>query len=223
MTKSESDYCCEYFAKCCKDVELIPSWGDIFLPSKFNKLASMQEQLENKDELLKFFYSDLGPEVLKKSTLYKLVQKWRPSLIIDAINSGTVLGNHYKPELILSKVSASAEIDLNTSAEILLNDFVPKAINFVYALKLVMEDFGVDKYLKVSTTGLGGMGMNMPYTHGDTPRSSLSFALMGKISAAGVLHQLLWNLSHTTHLNISLLIPSTFVGYDCTKFEPIET
>ena len=63
----------------------------------------------------------------------------------------------------------------------------------------------------------------MPYTHGDTPRSSLSFALMGKISAAGVLHQLLWNLSHTTHLNISLLIPSTFVGYDCTKFEPIET
>ncbi len=223
LTKSESDYCCEYFAKCCKDVELIPSWGDIFLPSKFNKFASMQEQLENKDELLKFFYSDLGPEVLKKSTLYKLVQKWRPTLIIDAINSGTVLGNHYKPELILSKVSTSAEIDLNTSAEILLNDFVPKAINFVYALKLVMEDFGVDKYLKVSTTGLGGMGMNMPYTHGDTPRSSLSFALMGKISAAGVLHQLLWNLSHTTHLNISLLIPSTFVGYDCTKFEPIET
>lgn len=223
LTKSESDYCCEHFAKLCSDIELVPSWGDVFLPFKFNKLTSIEQQIEHKNELLKFFYSDLSSEVLKKSTLYKLVQKWQPDLIIDAINSGTVLGNHYKPELILSKVSASAKIDLNTSVEILLNDFVPKAINFVYTLKLVMEDFKIDKYLKVSTTGLGGMGMNMPYTHGDTPRSSLSFALMGKISAAGVLHQLLWNLSHTTHLNISLLIPSTFVGYDCTKFEPIET
>ena len=223
LTKTESDYCCEYFSKYCKDIELIPSYGDVFLPFKFNKLTTMEEQLKNKDELLKFFYSDLGPEIIKKSTLYKLVQKWQPDIIIDAINSGTVLGNHYKPELILSKVSSNENIDINTSAEMLLNDFVPKAINFVYSLKLVMEDFKVDKYMKVSTTGIGGMGMNMPYTHGDTPRSSLSFALMGKISAAGVLHQLLWNLSHTTHLNITLLIPSTFVGYDFTKFEPIET
>ena len=223
LTQKESEYCCEYFSKYCKNIELIPSYGDVFLPFDFNKLTTMEEQLENKEELLNFYYSDLSPEILKKSTLYRLVQKWKPDLIIDAINSGTVLGNHYKPELILSKVSKSADVDVNTSAEILLNDFVPKAVNFVYSLKLVMEDFKIKKYLKVSTTGLGGMGMNMPYTHGDTPKSSLSFALMGKISAAGVLHQLLWNLSHTTHHNISLLIPSTFVGYDSAKFEPIET
>ena len=223
LTKKESDYCCLYFSKICKNIEFIPSYGDIFLPFGFNKLTTIEEQLQNKYELLNFFYSDLSPEILKKSTLYNLVQKWKPYLIIDAINSGTVLGNHYKPELILSKVSNEATVDVDTSTEILLNDFVPKAINFVYSLKLVMEDFEIKKYLKVSTTGLGGMGMNMPYTHGDTPKASLSFALMGKISAAGVLHQLLWNLSHTTHYNISLLIPSTFVGYDSTKFEPIET
>lgn len=223
LTKKESLYCCEYFSKYCENIELIPSYGDVFLPFEFNKLTTIEEQLENKEELLNFYYSDLGSDILKKSTLYGLVQKWKPDLIVDAINSGTVLGNHYKPELILSKVSHGAVIDVNTSAEILLNDFVPKAINFVYSLKLVMEDFKIKKYLKVSTTGLGGMGMNMPYTHGDTPKSSLSFALMGKISAAGVLHQLLWNLSHTTHHNISLLVPATFVGYDSVKFEPIET
>lgn len=223
LTKNECDNCCKYFSKYCKNIELISSYGNIFMPYEFNKLTNMQEKLSCKDELLQFYYSDLGPDILKKSTLYKLVQKWRPDLIVDAINSGTVLGNHYKPELILSKVSKSAQIDVNTSVSILLNDFVPKAINFVYSLKLAMEDFKVKKYLKISTTGLGGMGMNMPYTHGDTPKASLSFALMGKISAAGVLHQLLWNLSHTTNLNISLLIPATFVGYDSTKFEPIET
>ena len=223
LTAKESEYCCEHFSKYCKNIDLIPSYGDVFLPFEFNKLTTMKEQLKNKDALLNFYYSDLSPDILKKSTLYKLVQKWKPDLIIDAINSGTVLGNHYKPELILSSVSKNADIDVNTCSEILLNDFVPKAINFVYSLKLVMEDFKIKKYLKVSTTGLGGMGMNMPYTHGDTPKSSLSFALMGKISAAGVLHQLLWNLSHTTHHNISLLVPSTFVGYDSAKYEPIET
>ena len=97
LTKNESDYCCEYFSKYCKNIELIPSYGDVFLPFDFNKLTTMEEQLENKDELLNFYYSDLSPEILKKSTLYKLVQKWKPDLIIDAINSGTVLGNHYKP------------------------------------------------------------------------------------------------------------------------------
>mgnify|MGYP004600481709 CR=1 FL=1 len=223
LTKNESDYCLEYFSKNCNNVELIPSYGDVFLPFNLNKLTNMNEKLENKEELLNFYYSDLGPNILKKSTIYNLVEKWQPDLIIDAMNSGTVLGCNYKPELLLNKVNHNKDVHSDVATEILLNDFVPKAINFVYSLKLAMEDFKVNKFLKVSTTGLGGMGMNMPYTHGDTPKSALSFALMGKISAAGVLHQLLWSLSHTTHLNISLLIPATFIGYDSAKFEPIET
>lgn len=92
LTKNESECCCEYFSKYCKDIELIPSYGDVFLPFDFNKLTTMKEQLENKDELLNFYYSDLSPEILKKSTLYRLVQRWKPDLIIDAINSGTGVG-----------------------------------------------------------------------------------------------------------------------------------
>jgi len=124
---------------------------------------------------------------------------------------------------LLNSINNTEEAKEDILNKVLLNDFVPKAINFVNALKLAMEDFKVNKYIKVSTTGLGGMGINMPYTHGDTPKSTLSYALMGKISSAGVLHQLLWNLSHVAHLNISLVIPSTFVGYDNVKHEPIET
>ena len=97
---------------------------------------------------------------------------------------------------------------------LMVDDYTPKIINFVYSLKYAIETFKVKKYVKVSTTGLGGMGINMPYTHGDNPKINLSSALMGKIAASGVLHQLLWNLEHIKNDNISLIIPGTFVGYD---------
>jgi hypothetical protein len=46
---------------------------------------------------------------------------------------------------------------------------------------------------------------------------------MGKISAGGVLHQLLWNLSHTPGYEISIVVPATFVGCESAMAEPIET
>lgn len=222
LTKSESDFCVKYFQKFCNDTELISSYGDVFMPYELNKAYSMEEKLQNKEALLDFYYSEFNDETLKLSTIYNLVAEYRPDIIIDAMNSGTVLGCNFNPDAVKNIVH-QGNVETDTVAQILLNDFVPKAINFVYSLKLAMEEFGIQKYLKVSTTGLGGMGMNMPYTHGDTPKSALSYALMGKVSAAGVLHQLLWSLSHTNGLNISLIVPSTYVGYDSAKFEPIET
>lgn len=62
----------------------------------------------------------------------------------------------------------------------------------------------------------------MPYTHGDNPTYNLSNALMGKISASGVLHQLLWNLQHTKALDISVVVPGTFVGVDSAMKDNVD-
>ena len=35
LTKTESGYCCKYFSEYCKNIELIPSYGDVFLPFEF--------------------------------------------------------------------------------------------------------------------------------------------------------------------------------------------
>ncbi|MBQ6991490.1 MAG: hypothetical protein IJN50_01005 [Clostridia bacterium] len=223
LTKKESDDEIVKFKKLAEGIELVPSYGNVFMPYKYNTLSQEQEILEKKDYLLNFYYSNPTEEILKESTIYKLIEKWKPEIVVDSINTGTVLGSTYKPEQLLETVNDNSSEKEKTLTKVLLNDFVPKIINFVNSLKIAMEDFKVKKYIKVSTTGLGGMGINMPYTHGDTPKSTLSYALMGKISSAGVFHQLLWNLSHVAHLNISLVIPATFVGYDNAKFEPIET
>lgn len=222
LRKQETDASVEYLEKFNKGTSFIKSYGDAFMPYNLNKCDTTAEKLAHKDELLEFFYSDLSEDVLKQSTLYNLVSLYKPDAIIDAMNSGTTLGSHFDPDAIKHAVSQKDRLGTAFVTH-LLNDFAPKAINFVLSLKLAMEDFKVKKFLKVSTTGLGGMGMNMPYTHGDTPKSSLSYALMGKISASGTLHQLLWRLASDVDLDISLIIPSTYVGYDSAMFEPIET
>jgi len=171
-------------------------------------------------DIIDYFYSEINQEILEKSTLVTLIKKYKPDLIIDAINTATVLGNAYNPEYNMSCYNANPT---ECAKKLMVDDYTTKIINFVYCLKYGIENYNVAKYVKVSTTGLGGMGINMPYTHGDNPKMNLSSALMGKIAASGVLHQLLWNLEHTKGMNISLIIPGTFVGYDSVMDEPIET
>ena len=194
------------------------SSGNIFMPYALKDLNN-NDLMSKKKEIIDYFYQELNENMLKRSTIYSLVEKFKPGLIIDAVNTATVLGKAYNPE----EMHELYKQDTKKCCEnALVNDFTTKAINFVSGLKLAMETFKVQKYIKVSTTGLGGMGFNMPYTHGDNPTYNLSNALMGKISASGVLHQLLWNLQHTKGLDISVVIPGTFVGVDSAKKEDVD-
>lgn len=219
LTKHESDMVCEKYMSLCPKIEFISSYGNIFMPYELKDLNN-KNLYEESENIINYFYNEINQSILEHSTIVTLIKKYKPSLIIDAINTATVLGNAYNPEYNLKCYKKSP---LDCAKKIMVDDYTTKLINFIYSLKYGIETYHVKKYVKVSTTGLGGMGINMPYTHGDNPKMNLSSALMGKISASGVLHQLLWNLAHTMGNNISLIIPGTFVGYDSVKSEPIET
>ena len=219
LTKIESDNICNMYKKNYPKIEFISSYGNIFMPYKLKDLNN-RNLYEKGEEIIKYFYSEIDQKVLEESSIVTIVNKYKPTLIIDAINTATILGNTYSPE---NKLKHFNDNPSECAKRIMVDDYTTKIINFVYSLKYAIETYNVKKYIKVSTTGLGGMGINMPYTHGDNPKINLSSALMGKMAASGVLHQLLWNLEHTMGTNISLIIPGTFVGYDSVKSEPIET
>lgn len=219
LTKEESETICNNYRTLYPTIEFVVSYGNIFMPYCLKGLSN-RNLYEKSEEIINYFYKEINQEVLEKSTIVTLIEKYKPSLIIDAINTATVLGNAYNPEYNFKIYTINPS---ECSKKLMVDDYTTKIINFVYSLKYGIEKYGVKKYVKVSTTGLGGMGINMPYTHGDNPKINLSSALMGKIAASGVLHQLLWNLEHTMGNNISLIIPGTFVGYDSVKNEPIET
>lgn len=219
LTNKESKSVCENLKGKYPNIKLISSFGNVFMPYSLKGLDN-RKLYDKSNEIIDYFYKEIDTDILEKSTIFTLVKKYKPDLIIDAINTATVLGNAYNPEY---KMKCFKEDKVECCKRLMVDDYTPKIINFVYSLKYAIETFNVKKYIKVSTTGLGGMGINMPYTHGDNPKINLSSALMGKIAASGVLHQLLWNLEHIKDDNISLIIPGTFVGYDSVKKEPIET
>ncbi len=204
--------------KVCKDENIIYSYGNIFFPTKYcQKEDFNNEELE---QLIKYFYEESDENVIKQSKLYELVEKYNPEVIVDTINTATIFGNNFKPE---NTFKLYLEDSKRCCKELMMGEFVTKFEKFISTLKYCIENMGVKKYIKVSTTGLGGMGLNMPYTHGDNPKSTLSNALIGKISASGTFHQLLWNLSHIPNFDIALIIPATFVGYDFFENGFVET
>ena len=218
LTQKESEDSINLFSPLFKKTKFIESHGNIFMPYKLKDLTR-QDLINHSKEIIEYFYSELSEELLKRSTIYNLISKYRPDIIIDAVNSATFLGNAYNPE---KEKNLFDKNSTKCCENLMVDDFVTKIINFVSGLKYALECYPVKRYIKVSTTGLGGMGLNIPYTHGDNPQFNLSYALMGKVSASGVMHQLLWSLAHTPGFNISLVVPGTFVGLDSVKDEPVD-
>jgi hypothetical protein len=78
------------------------------------------------------------------------------------------------------KIIKNKRQDWENSAEsLLVSNIIPNIIRFTQALQKAMTDFKIDCYVKISTTGLGGMGNNLFYTHGDVNEPGMSSGILG--------------------------------------------
>ena len=189
------------------------SYGNILLPSELANLSEVVEGSDEEKRLLAYLYGQLTRELISGSFLYQLVARFRPTFIVDAVNTATAVGYRQGCYERVRKALGNNEpsaMDINAVARSLP---VPPLVRFVQILQQAMKEFGVDRYVKVSTTGLGGMGFNIMYTHGDLGEPGLSTNLLGKVSAAGILHQLLWTLRHTPGFKINVVIPAALIGW----------
>lgn len=183
-----------------RNIDIQISWGNALVTKLLMYLDHDELHTpENRKKLIKYYYSYLSDNLIKKSSLYYLVQKWRPDYIFDGINTATVVGYQDDPYSLPRKILNKKDgQDWNDSADgLLVSNIVPSLIRFTQALKKSLFDFNVKCYVKISTTGLGGMGDNLFYTHGDVNEPGMSSGILGKVAAAGVIHQLFWSLSLT--------------------------
>jgi len=202
-------------------IDIQISWGNALVTKKLMHLDRDElHNPENRKELIKYYYSYLSENLIKESSLYYLVKKWKPDYIFDGINTATVVGYQDDPYSLPRKIlNKKDKQDWSDSTENLLaSNIVPSLIRFTQALKKSLLDFKVKCYVKVSTTGLGGMGDNLFYTHGDVNEPGMSSGILGKVAAAGVIHQLFWSLSHTPGINIKVAVPSALVGWQGVGF-----
>ena len=197
------------------ETELIPSSGDILAAYPGSDTNPIMSEFN-------YRFGTFTSELYQSSQLWKLIEKFQPDMIADGINTATVVGYGHDPftasrELIkiLEAEDIPDSIDvIEKIKESLLSEAIPPLIRFVQVLHRAMIEFEVKRYVKISTSGLGGMGFNLKYTHGDIGEPGCSPKLLGKVAAAGIFNQLIWTLSRTPGLDIKMIIPTALVGWD---------
>ena len=77
---------------------------------------------------------------------------------------------------------------------LLVTDYVPQLIRHVQVLYQAMVKAGTRAYVKIGTSGTGGMGLNIPYTHSEEKPSRV---LLSKSALAGAHTLLLFLMART--------------------------
>ncbi len=94
---------------------------------------------------------------------------------------------------------------------LVISQGTPQLIRHIVLLLRAMDEVGTRLYLKIGTTGTGGMGLNIPYTHGEDKPSA---KLMSK-TAVGFAHTgLMFLMARTPDAPIVKEIkPAAMIGY----------
>ncbi len=172
--------------------ELVPAgtdvageWGDVFVRAEFAR-TPRHRLLESAAARHALFDDMLGPldEAYERSQLAALVARHRPDVMVDAVNTATAISYQdvYTSAVLAERDVAAVLAGRELPAELVARDVetlilslaVPQLIRHVTILHRALRDAGTRLYLKVGTTGTGGMGLNIPYTHSeDRPSAKL--------------------------------------------------
>ena len=182
--------------------------GDIFIPRSLQ--GQRRADLTGSRELFDVLFADIfapEPGSYRESALYALLDEVRPDVVVDCINTATAISyqDSYsvsrRVKHMLDGIEESGGIDaemlpgfLSSVRELIIAQGVPQITRHILLLHQALRDSSVRVYVKVGTTGTGGMGVNIPYTHSEDKPST---TLLSK-SAIGFAHTgLLFLLART--------------------------
>ncbi len=211
-------------------IEFVGEWGDVFVREEFTKVSRprLLESYIRRDAL----YDDLMGDIdtaYEQSRLVQIIREHSPNVIVDSINTATAISYQdvytatvvakNQIDALLEKVVAhhiddakKLWKDTERAFETLaLSQSIPQLIRHVLLLYRAMREVGTRLYLKIGTTGTGGMGLNIPYTHGEDKPSA---KLMSKTAVAFAHTGLLFLMARTPGGPIVKEIkPGAMIGY----------
>jgi hypothetical protein len=141
----------------------------------------------------------LSDETASRYFLHRLVVDTRPDIIVDAVNTATGIAYqdiYQAGRRVFQALHGEADAPaLRESVEMLLvSDSVPQLIRHVQVLYHAMVKARTGAYVKIGTSGTGGMGLNIPYTHSEEKPSRV---LLSKSALAGAHTLLLFLMART--------------------------
>lgn len=220
-------------------VKFIELWGNIFVRSEFAR-ADRYELLTGPEQRRALYEDLFGPldSAYERSTLAQAMREHGADVLIDCVNTASgisyqdVYTNSIEVRKTLDFLEARIEdrdfkdISDNrkqierTFEALLLSQSIPQLIRHTQLIYRAMCEVGTRVYVKVGTTGTGGMGLNIPYTHGEDKPSA---KLMSK-TAIGFAHTGLMFLMARTPGGpiVKEIKPGAMIGYKKVTFQPLK-
>ena len=198
LKREEAEEALRTLASEAGGVELRAAWGDVFTFAdlKDRPRAQVFGDPALRQRLIESLLEPLTEAAASQYFVYRHITESRPDIIVDAVNTAT--GIAYQDIYRTSRLAWDARrtgADLRDSLEMLLvTDYVPQLIRHVQVLYQAMVKAGTGAYVKIGTSGTGGMGLNIPYTHSEEKPSRV---LLSKAALAGAHTLLLFLMART--------------------------
>lgn len=168
-------------------VELTVSSGDLF---------GLAEGDGDRRARLRAQFAQLDDEGLHRFRLYRLLTEVRPDVVVDCVNTATGIAyrDMFSAAEALDRAIDNGESSREAMDRMLEALYIPRLIRHLQVMFRGLCDAGVRAYAKVGTTGTGGMGLNVPYTHSEERPSRV---LLAKSAIAGAHSMLLTLMART--------------------------
>ncbi len=193
----------------------VPWWGNIFVRHvlKDTPRDEILQNVQMRAMLIDDLLDELTRPVLERSSIWKLLDQFKPDIVVDCINSATGIAyqdifhtaREVRKALRSTKPGKEAGV-LDQTERLLATLYVPQLIRHVQILYRTMQIVGTTTYVKIGTSGTGGMGLNIPYTHSEERPSSV---LLSKSAVAGAHTMLLFLMGRTPDAPITKEIKPT--------------
>ena len=221
------------------NIEFIGAWGDVFVRDEFT--LERRLRLVQSRTYRDMLYSDLFgtlDEAYGRSALVQLIQQHQPDVIVDCINTATAISYQDVSSLsqqtydILQQLrqivdhqdiegldALGKSLEQNVST-LLISQSLPQLIRHVQMIHKAMREVGTRLYLKIGTTGTGGMGLNIPYTHSEDRPSA---KLMSKTAVAFAHTGLMFLMARTPNGPlVKELKPGAMIGYRRVAYKSVK-
>jgi NAD(P)-dependent dehydrogenase (short-subunit alcohol dehydrogenase family) len=216
---------------------IVPASGDVFVRADWQRedghpRAAVLADPAKRRRLIADVLDPLDEDIVESSMLARIILGRIPELagspahaIVDCMNTATAVSYQdvYASAQRLAAMArdGGAPGDWPEEVEHLLASlYVPQLVRHIQLLYEAMRRAGTQAYVKVGTSGTGGMGFNIPYTHGEEKPSRL---LLSKAALAGAQTLLTFLMARTPGAPpiVKEVKPSAVIGWREIGFGPI--
>jgi len=204
-----------------------PWWGNIFVRYEYKDSDRIEllDDSASRKVLMQDIMEELSDDILHNSAIYKLFMEYKPDIIIDCINTATGIAYQdlYSTYRRIKKTierNPSAEEITSETEKLICTQYIPQLIRHVQIMYNSMYQAETNIYVKIGTSGTGGMGLNIPYTHSEEKPSRV---LLSKSSVAGAHTLLLFLMGRTPEGPITKEIkPTAAIAWKRIEFGEIK-